>query len=779
VPLLLGLCVLLSSGGSSFGRASRGHRTCNTDEAARARVGDAARFFGRPTRRAVGGPGKPTALEQQTDGFLFASSLREASLFASAAGRKVSRKNQRQRSARQGGVAKRDVSLAAAMESEEFRNARQAPPAIPVVTIPVVFHVLYNTAPQNLALSQLQSQIDVLNEDFNSLNSDLSLAAAAFRPVISGGVSFNFTLHAVTRTPTATAAFDINTDDIKVTASGGKDGWDTTRYLNIWTGNLGSGLLGYATFPGWTPATHDGVVLLWNSVGRGGSAVSPFNLGRTGTHEVGHWFALNHVWGFWETTTLSCADDDAIWDTPRTDTEHYGCPSLATLSCSNTANVQNFLDYVDDRCMVMFTRGQADLMSGMLRDALGPRRRLAVPSCGDGVLQDGSGLGMAEECDDSNSVADDGCTGCAVDLGYSCSGQPSSCITEPTQCDSWSEDFEATAIGALPSGWTAVQLNNGPARTYWSVQLSGDAVAQRVLTLAPARKIHVQVKSPVLDIPQLAAGQRGTWVGLGAKLRLLTEAGSAFACYDALRVAFEPDGQASLLELDAENVPYWYVSGVDSNQLALATPNVSHGWCSPLFPTFTEVRFDISAYAGRRGRFVFEWAQDSGIHGTSAEIDALRLFHTGCVAVPTTTAIATTTTGATTAPAPSTTTTAPITTAPGTTTSITQVTTTSLVTTTAQVTTTAPATTASGAVGTTSSSNAISTGVSTTGAVALPQRSSGVSTSVLTPTVIGILSAVCLFVCFVVVAFALRGKKKEEEHSESLELSSESWTDTV
>ena len=178
-----------------------------------------------------------------------------------------------------------------------------------VITIPVVFHVVYNTAAQNISAAQIQSQVDILNEDFRRLNTDAANTPGDFAGVASD-VEIEFCLatvdpngevtNGITRTQTDKTEFSLNTNQdyraVKFNASGGKDAWPSSDYLNFWVCNLGGGILGYATFPGGDPAI-DGVVCGYRFVGNIGTATAPYNLGRTATHEVGHWLNLRHIWG--------------------------------------------------------------------------------------------------------------------------------------------------------------------------------------------------------------------------------------------------------------------------------------------------------------------------------------------------------------------------------------------------------------------------------------------------------------------------------------------------
>jgi hypothetical protein len=273
-------------------------------------------------------------------------------------------------------------------------NPTQKTSSAVIVTIPVVVHVLYNTAAQNLSDAQVQSQIDVLNADFHKLNADRSKVPSAFSALIGdAGIQFvlakrdpsgNATTGIIHKSTTATS-FD-DTDKMKYSSSGGDNAWPAGSYLNLWVCNLGGGLLGYAQFPGGAAAT-DGVAILYSAFGNGGSAASPYNLGRTATHEVGHWLNLRHIWG-----DANCGNDQ-VTDTPTQQTSNYGCPSFPHQTCSNGANgdmFMNYMDYVDDACMQMFSSGQGDRMDALF--ASGGSRAALLTSQG-GVAPSGSGGG--------------------------------------------------------------------------------------------------------------------------------------------------------------------------------------------------------------------------------------------------------------------------------------------------------------------------------------------------------------------------------------------------
>ena len=238
-----------------------------------------------------------------------------------------------------------------------------------IVTIPVVVHVLYNTSAQNISDAQVQSQIDVLNSDYHKLNADRSNVPSVFAGLIAdAGVQFvlakrdpnGLATTGIIHKSTSATSFDTS-DKMKFSSQGGDDAWPASAYLNLWACNLGGGLLGYAQFPGGAAAT-DGVAILYTSFGSGGSAVSPYNLGRTATHEVGHWLNLRHIWG-----DANCGDD-MVSDTPTQQTSNYSCPAFPHVTCSNGPNgdmFMNYMDYVDDACMQMFSSGQGDRMDAL------------------------------------------------------------------------------------------------------------------------------------------------------------------------------------------------------------------------------------------------------------------------------------------------------------------------------------------------------------------------------------------------------------------------------
>ena len=236
-----------------------------------------------------------------------------------------------------------------------------------LVTIPVVFHVIYNGSTNNISDAQILSQLQVLNQDFRRLNQDASLTPSIFS---AADPNIEFCLATVdpsgnattgiTRTSTTTASWTTN-DYMKYSIRGGKDAWDATKYLNIWVCTMSGGILGYAQFPGGA-AVSDGVVIDYRYLGTTGTATAPFNKGRTATHEVGHWLNLRHIWG-----DANCGSD-LVNDTPTHNTSNYGCPTYPHLStCTGTPveMTMNYMDYTDDACMYMFSTGQSTRMQAL------------------------------------------------------------------------------------------------------------------------------------------------------------------------------------------------------------------------------------------------------------------------------------------------------------------------------------------------------------------------------------------------------------------------------
>tara|TARA_R110001583_G_scaffold48522_1_gene152015 strand:+ start:3736 stop:4785 length:1050 start_codon:yes stop_codon:yes gene_type:complete len=220
------------------------------------------------------------------------------------------------------------------------------------ITIPVVVNILEDPA-HPVTTAHINSQIAILNDDFNNNNSRTSNIPSEFASLVADA-NVTFTLAAVNRKASTRATWGTN-DAMKQASQGGWDATDPANNLNLWVCEIGGGILGYAQFPGGTLDT-DGVVIGSDFLGEN-TAGGQYGHGRTATHEVGHWLNLRHIWG-----DGRCRQDDFVADTPSSDGANYGCPSYPTVNCKSNDMTMNYMDYVDDNCMYMFSNGQNDRM---------------------------------------------------------------------------------------------------------------------------------------------------------------------------------------------------------------------------------------------------------------------------------------------------------------------------------------------------------------------------------------------------------------------------------
>lgn len=250
-----------------------------------------------------------------------------------------------------------------------------------VIKIPVVVHVLYNASEQKISEEQVRSQIAVMNRDFRKLNTGVDILPDHFKSLAADCyLEFNLaTVDPLGRATTGivwkkTNSSFFGTDDkIKFSGSGGDDAWDTQRFLNIWVGKLSPGIVGYASAPG-AAREKDGIVIRYSAFGTIGTATSPYNLGRTAIHELGHWLGLKHIWG-----DRYCGDDE-VADTPPQKGPTSGCPSGVMVSCDNSlpgSMYMNFMDITNDACTNLFTLGQRDRMRALFLDG-GPRHSIVT-----------------------------------------------------------------------------------------------------------------------------------------------------------------------------------------------------------------------------------------------------------------------------------------------------------------------------------------------------------------------------------------------------------------
>jgi hypothetical protein len=246
-----------------------------------------------------------------------------------------------------------------------------------IIRIPVVVHILYNTAAQNVSDDQVKSQIEALNRDFRKRNNDTLNIPPRFRS-LAADVEIEFQLAVVNPQNRATTGIIrkqtavkewVMDDKIKFSAQGGDDAWDSKSYLNIWVGNV-KRTLGYSS-PINGPADKDGIVISHSVFGTIG-ITGAFNMGRTLVHETGHWLGLKHIWG-----DAPCGDDE-VNDTPTQAGFTSGCPSEFRTTCGTSVlgdMYMNFMDFTNDACMYLFTKGQknkmrANFLAGSFRNSL-------------------------------------------------------------------------------------------------------------------------------------------------------------------------------------------------------------------------------------------------------------------------------------------------------------------------------------------------------------------------------------------------------------------------
>lgn len=230
-----------------------------------------------------------------------------------------------------------------------------------LLEIPVVVHIIMDNTCTDGVISDamVQSQIDILNEDF------LALAGSNG----ANGTDAQVTFVLATEDPDGLAATGI-TRTCNSTWFGDNGtywntlAWDPHRYLNIYTNQPPSGILGYVPF---LPAdaggtlvgdSSDRVVILWSAFGRDADAV-PYDQGRTATHEVGHYLGLEHTFNpsgsCGSATPPGCyGDGDLLCDTPVEASPRFGCPTDPE-SCGSPDPYTNYMDYTEDLCMDQFT----------------------------------------------------------------------------------------------------------------------------------------------------------------------------------------------------------------------------------------------------------------------------------------------------------------------------------------------------------------------------------------------------------------------------------------
>jgi PKD repeat protein len=281
---------------------------------------------------------------------------------------------------------------------KEFQKNPVRPKAVRI--IPTVVHVVHTYGTENISKEQIEDQIRILNEDLNRLNADAANTPAPFA-AIAADCEVEFRLaridpngnctDGVVRVYSTLTNGPADRDNVKAVSY-----WPSNKYFNIWVvKNIDNGgqqgtILGYAQFPGWGPATTDGIVVRADYFGSIGTASSTYK-GRTSTHEVGHWLGLRHIWG-----DATCGNDN-VADTPPHEAANSGCPAFpfkANNSCGAGANGEmyvNYMDYTNGGCQNMFSQGQKGVIDFVLN---GSRANLWSPTNLAATGVDGSITGI-------------------------------------------------------------------------------------------------------------------------------------------------------------------------------------------------------------------------------------------------------------------------------------------------------------------------------------------------------------------------------------------------
>ncbi len=244
--------------------------------------------------------------------------------------------------------------------------------------LPVVVHVIHmgeqTGVGSNLSESRILSQLDILNEDYRRANADAANTPGQFAG-LAADVDIEFCLARLDPFDNPTSGITrhqyLSIPNLSYIEQNIKPAttWDPSRYINIWTVAMPPGngnVLGYSYLP--TPqivgSERDGLVIDHNHFGY----VSFTNKGRTTTHEMGHYLGLLHTWGGNDTNgiPIGCNSDDGVADTPNASGPYYECPVFGQSSCGSVDMNMNFMDYVDDHCMNLFTAGQADRIRSTL-----------------------------------------------------------------------------------------------------------------------------------------------------------------------------------------------------------------------------------------------------------------------------------------------------------------------------------------------------------------------------------------------------------------------------
>lgn len=368
------------------------------------------------------------------------------------------------------------------LASQQQQSLRTATSTDTFVIIPVVIHVVHNNAagiiggPNNTNISDAQvlSQITVLNKDYQRLNADSVNTPLGYKP-IAANVKLQFCLASrdpnglytsgITRTYNAQTSYGVaDANQLSTLAY-----WPSDQYLNIWICNLSGGVLGFAQPPGATSvsglsptpgaAATDGVVIDYKAFGTVGTLLTKYNLGRTTTHEIGHWFGLSHPWG--DYNSGDCSLTDYCNDTPPCgnsyESAYPACNNIPsgpnTVVCTPDRMIQNYMDYSDDGCMNLFTQDQKSRMRTTIE--FSARRYSLLTSLGCCIIGNLVTTPYEKSFEDG-SITSDG--------WYTINANSSSTYTK---------GFELSNISAFKNGSYAISVTND------SVYVQADATTHK------------------------------------------------------------------------------------------------------------------------------------------------------------------------------------------------------------------------------------------------------------------------------------------------------------
>jgi hypothetical protein len=420
------------------------------------------------------------------------------------------------------------------------------------ILLPVAVHFQGVSNPDVPCLSTLaQTQIDILNQDYTGTNSDISLwnnnASPSFPGVNNGEMCVEFKL-ADQNHPTG---FGLNNGDPAVTVNqtNGDSDANWSGYLNIFV-QFNTGVLGYSPLGG--SGNGDGVVIDAAAFGSGNGCgniapQSPYDLGRTLTHELGHYLLLDHIWG------NGCSQDDDVADTPDSNAPYYDCPNIGASTCSSTDMHMNYMDYTNDACMYMFSDGQATLMNNYLTSSLNN-----VINNAPNVISSGGGGGGGNDptCDDGIQNGDE--------TGVDCGGSCEPCIDEPT-CDDGIQNGDETGVDCggscepcnVPTECTFPQDPSVTILNGTSVQVNWTAIPTALKYRIKYREagigadwIKKTVTNASVTLNNLFAGVTyeyrlrtrcgdGTWTPFGPKETFIIEEGGSNGSCELNSVTFE------------------------------------------------------------------------------------------------------------------------------------------------------------------------------------------------------------------------------------------------